>query len=160
MTIKANICWKAISEEDGSSRFAEGNKYGVFPSFSAGWRVSEEPFFASVGFINDLKIRASWGQLGNQDIGTYPFASTIALGVDYLFGGSPASGAAQTDLANADISWETTETSNLGIDMGMFENKLTFSIGILCSQYQGYFTSIAYSYDDRLKCSISKCWSS
>ena len=119
--LEANI------RRDGSSRFAQGNKYGVFPSFSAGWRISEEPFFDGVNLIDELKLRASWGQLGNQNIGTYPFASTISLGVDYLFGGSPASGAAQTDLANKDISWETTETSNFALDLVMLESRLNFS---------------------------------
>lgn len=119
--LEANI------RRDGSSRFAEGEKYGTFPAFSAGWRVSEEAFFDNVGLITDLKLKASWGQLGNQNIGNYPFASTIALGQDFLFGGAPVSGAAQVALANKLISWETTETTNFGIDLGMMQNRLTLS---------------------------------
>jgi len=119
--LEANI------RRDGSSRFAEGNKYGTFPAFSAGWRVSEEVFLSGVNFITDLKLRASWGQLGNQNIGNYPFASTIGLNNGFIFGGSPVSGAAQTDLANKNITWETTETTNFGLDMGMFRNRLTVS---------------------------------
>ncbi|MEQ9441353.1 MAG: TonB-dependent receptor [Cyclobacteriaceae bacterium] len=125
---------EANVRRDGSSRFAEGNKYGIFPSVSAGWRISEENFFSGVGFINNLKVRASWGQLGNQQLVDasndpiiYPFASTITLGQDFLFGGSPYSGAAQTGLANKDISWETTETTNFGLDLGMFANRFTLS---------------------------------
>src|SRR5690606_14133068 len=124
---KGRYLLEANIRQDGSSRFAEENRYGVFPAFSAGWRVSEEPFFENIELITELKLRASWGQLGNQNIGTYPFASTIALGQDFLFGGTPSSGAAQLALANTDISWETTETSNLGIDLGMLNNRLTLS---------------------------------
>lgn len=121
---KGKYLLEANIRRDGSSRFSEGNKYGTFPAFSAGWRVSEEPFFTGVGFIGDLKLRASWGRLGNQNIGTYPFASVIALGQDFLFGNEPASGAAQTDMANREISWETTETTNFGIDLGLLRNRL------------------------------------
>jgi TonB-linked SusC/RagA family outer membrane protein len=131
---KGKYLLEANVRRDGSSRFANGQKYGVFPAFSAGWRVSEESFFDNVGLINELKLRASWGQLGNQNTVDaagnprfYPFASTIALGQDYLFGGAVSSGAAQLDLANKVISWETTETTNFGIDLGMLENRLTVS---------------------------------
>lgn len=124
---KGRYLLEANIRRDGSSRFAEGNKYGVFPAFSAGWRVSEEPFMSGVNFISNLKLRASWGQLGNQNIGTYPFASVISLGNDFLFGGVPQNGAAQTDLANKDISWETTETTNFGLDLGLFANRFTMS---------------------------------
>lgn len=131
---KGKYLFEANVRRDGSSRFGEGQKYGTFPAFSAGWRVSEESFFQGIEFINELKFRASWGQLGNQNVvnegGTailYPFASTIALGQNYLFGGIPTLGAAQLELANKLISWETTETSNLGIDLGMLQNRLTLS---------------------------------
>lgn len=124
---KGRYLFEANIRQDGSSRFAEENRYGTFPAFSAGWRVSEESFFGDIAFITELKLRASWGQLGNQNIGTYPFASTVALGQDFLFGGSPASGAAQLALANRNITWETTETTNVGIDFGMSNNRLTVS---------------------------------
>lgn len=112
---------------DGSSRFAKGNRYGTFPAFSAGWRVSEESFMSGVGFINELKLRASWGQLGNQNIGNYAHASTITSGLNYLFGETPQSGAAQVALGNKGISWEASETTNFGIDMGVLQNRLTVS---------------------------------
>lgn len=131
---KGKYLVEANVRRDGSSRFAEGQKYGTFPAFSAGWRVSEESFFDGVEFINDLKLKASWGQLGNQNIVDgnynpiyYPFSSTIALGQDYLFGGSVSSGAAQLALANKLISWETTETTNFGVDLGLLQNRLTVS---------------------------------
>lgn len=109
---------------DGSSRFVEGRKWGIFPSFSAGWRISEEPFFASLkDKITNLKLRASWGKLGNQNIGSYPFSSDVNLGLKYVFDKTVVSGAGITDLANSEISWETTTSSNLGLDVTLV-NKL------------------------------------
>lgn len=109
---------------DGTSRFAKNNRWGIFPSFSAGWRVSEESFFAdNVDWVNNMKFRASWGRLGNQDIGNYPYQSVIELGFDYPFGGNIHSGAGLSMLPNKDITWETTEVTNFGLDLGLFNNK-------------------------------------
>ncbi|MFC3197626.1 SusC/RagA family TonB-linked outer membrane protein [Parapedobacter deserti] len=118
---------EANMRADGSSRFPTGNKYGVFPSVSAGWRISGEDFFDGVGWVSDLKLRASWGRLGNQEIGTYPFSSVIELGRSFVFGGMPADGGSQKLMANEHISWETTETGNLGLDAVMFNNRLSLS---------------------------------
>jgi len=111
---------------DGSSRFAEGRRYGFFPSVSGAWRISQEPFF-KVGFINDLKLRGSWGQLGNQDVPLYEYYSTIALNQPYWFGGTSQTGAAKASLANENISWETTTVTDFGIDAAFLNNRLTFS---------------------------------
>ena len=113
---------------DGSSRFAEGNKYGVFPSFSVGWRISDESFMENLGAITNLKLRGSWGKLGNQQIGTYPFLTTVDLSNDqnYSFNGTPANGGAITSLANNQISWEETEMIDIGLDLSLFQNKLEF----------------------------------
>lgn len=109
---------------DGSSRFAKGNKYSYFPSVSAGWRISEEDFMLSLKeqFLDNLKVRLSWGKLGNQEIGDtdYPFVSTISLDNPYSFGGNLASGALMTDMANELLQWETTEMYNIGLDAGLF----------------------------------------
>lgn len=106
---------------DGSSRFAQGLKYGIFPSFSAGWRISEEAFMKDIDWIDNLKIRASWGKLGNQDIGNYPFVSSVTLGLDYVFNGTiPGQGGAVIDAANPDITWESTTMSNIGFDATLF----------------------------------------
>ncbi len=109
------------SRIDGSSRFAEGYKYGFFPSVSGGWRISEESFMAGVpGWLYDLKLRASWGMLGNQSIGNYPFTSGINTGLNYVFGNdNPGLGAALINASNPQISWETTEMTNVGIDAGI-----------------------------------------
>jgi TonB-linked SusC/RagA family outer membrane protein len=107
---------------DGSSRFNDGKRYAFFPSASAGWRISEENFmqpFKKV--INELKFRASWGRLGNQNIGTYPAASLIALGSSTL-GNQIVNIAALNNLSNRDISWETTEMTDIGVDMTLFSN--------------------------------------
>ncbi len=117
---------------DGSSRFAKGNKWGWFPSVSAGWRISEENFMQSVDFLNNMKIRASWGQLGNQDIGLYEFTSLISSEYPYNFNDAKVSGYAQSSYANTDISWEITEVLDFGIDLSLFKNRL----GIVADWYQ------------------------
>jgi TonB-linked SusC/RagA family outer membrane protein len=109
---------------DGSSRFAEGKKWGLFPSLSAGWRISEENFMANLNLSN-LKLRASWGQLGNQEIGTYPYQSTVSLTQSAVLQGGEVFGAAVTSWANTNITWETAEMMNLGLDIGLIKNKLS-----------------------------------
>lgn len=107
---------------DGSSRFAEGRKWGVFPSASAGWRISEEAFMASLKpVINELKLRGSWGKLGNQNIGTYPSATVVNLSA-YTIGGQIVNAAALDALANRNITWESTEMSDVGIDITLFSH--------------------------------------
>lgn len=107
---------------DGSSRFLN-DKWGVFPSFSAGWIISQESFFNS-GVIDFLKIRGSWGQLGNQNIGNFRYARTLSLSQNYTFGGSIVQGVAQTALGNPDLRWEVTSSSNIGLNMHMFKAKI------------------------------------
>ncbi|MEO6917272.1 MAG: TonB-dependent receptor [Chitinophagaceae bacterium] len=115
---------------DGSSRFAEGRRYGVFPSFSAGWILSKENFMESISFIDNLKLRASWGQLGNQDIGLYQYQQTVALQQNYTFGGQLVNGAAVNTLANKFITWETSTSTNLGLDAQFLNNKFGFTADI------------------------------
>ncbi len=111
---------------DGSSRFAEGNRFGLFPSFSAGWIISEENFF-QIPWIDQLKIRGSYGILGNQQIGTYPYQNTLSLGSVYPTGETEAiyPGVQLTNLAFQDITWEETTIINGGIDLNLFEDKLS-----------------------------------
>lgn len=122
--------FEANIRRDASSRFASENRVGIFPSFSVGWRVSEENFFEGIsGFMSNLKLRASWGQLGNQQIGSdFPYTSNIAIGSsNFIFDGSLVTGATQNVLANPNIQWETTETANIGIDAGFFDDRLTLA---------------------------------
>ncbi|WP_116124931.1 SusC/RagA family TonB-linked outer membrane protein [Lewinella sp. IMCC34183] len=108
---------------DGSSRFGPETKWGVFPSVSAGWRVSEEAFMQNVPLINTLKLRASWGISGNNGIGNY--SHVAILGFDnYSFGGALAPGQVPGNFANSALSWEKSETVNVGLDLGFFENRI------------------------------------
>jgi len=119
---KSKYLFEANARYDGSSRFAKGRRYGFFPSFSVGWRISEEAFMKDIqSTISNLKIRGSWGTLGNQNIGTYPFASTLTLG-SYSMAGQIISTAALTDMSNDLISWETSEMINIGLDATIIEN--------------------------------------
>ncbi len=106
---------------DGSSRFAQGNKFGLFPSFSVGWRLTEEEFMSDQRVFDNLKLRASWGILGNQSIGNYPFSSTVDLGQSYIFNEVFVPGAAITALGNSAISWESTEMLNFGVDASLYK---------------------------------------
>ena len=115
---------------DGSSKFGENNKYGTFPSFAAGWRISQESFMESLPFSN-LKLRAGWGQTGNQEIPnkitqesfrsstagdyTYPLSETGPYPVGTVF----------TRLANPDIQWEVSTQTNVGLDFGFFGGALS-----------------------------------
>ncbi|WP_157492819.1 SusC/RagA family TonB-linked outer membrane protein [Echinicola pacifica] len=112
---------------DGSSRFGENNQYGTFPSFSLGWNMAKEAFMANLTKVNEMKIRASWGQLGNQNIGNYSSIATVNLDQPYVFGNSLVAGAASRALANPNVKWETTETTDIGLDMTIFDYKLSFT---------------------------------
>lgn len=113
---------------DGSSRFPEENRWGLFPSFSAGWRISQEAFMAGASnWLSDLKLRASWGKLGNQSIGNYPYQDLITLGQNYPFGNTLQAGGAVTTIANKAITWEKTQVTDIGLDLGLFGNKLNFT---------------------------------
>ncbi len=110
---------------DGTSRFPSKGRWGLFPSVSAGWRISEEPFIKNkLLWIDNLKLRLSWGRLGNQNIGNYPYQNVLTLGRNYPFGNTMSSGAAVTTLANANVSWETTEVTDLGLDFTILKGKL------------------------------------
>jgi len=114
---------------DGSSRFAEGYRWGMFPSISGGWRISEESFWDNMrDIVPNLKVRGSWGQLGNQNTlnGYYPSLSTVDLNPNYIFNKNISSGAALTRMANSKISWETTTMSNIALEFNLL-NKLDFT---------------------------------
>jgi TonB-linked SusC/RagA family outer membrane protein len=123
---KDKYLFEANIRYDGSSRFASGNKYGVFPSFSAGWRISEESFWEPYRNVVDyLKFRLSWGQLGNQNIGYYPYDAFLQSAT-VIFNSSAIKGLSVADMANPDISWETTEMLNSGLDMNIYKFNVSF----------------------------------
>ena len=126
---------------DGSSRFGKNNRYGTFPSFSAGWRISQEKFMENVGWLDDLKLRASWGRTGNQEIdniarytlyvsnyGEAGFGGQ-SYGTSYDIAGTNggqqlASGFKRNQLGNDNLKWETTTQTNIGFDFGLLRNAL------------------------------------
>ena len=110
---------------DGSSKFGENNKWGVFPAASVAWRLSND--IIDNPNINQLKIRASWGQAGNDRIGAYSSFGQLS-GSNYSFGNSLSYGFAPSTASNPDLSWETTTTQGLGIDFGFFGNKIYGSL--------------------------------
>ncbi|MBP5637181.1 MAG: SusC/RagA family TonB-linked outer membrane protein, partial [Bacteroidales bacterium] len=114
---------------DGSSRFPMHHRYGIFPSGSLGWRISEEDFFAPLkGWWNDLKLRASYGSLGNQQVGYYDYIRTVSLSTQsYLFGGDKSPVATFSDPVASDLTWETVQQKNIGLDMAFLDNKITFT---------------------------------
>lgn len=113
----------ASIRRDGSSRFALNSKYGIFPSASAGWRISQEEFLKKRDWINELKIRGSYGVTGNFDIGNYEHFELLN-GEDYL----GASGLKPKNIPNDKLSWETTTMYNIGIDAELFKRQLGFSV--------------------------------
>ena len=107
---------------DGSSKFADGNQWGTFPSVSGAWRISNESFFPKDGIISDLKLRASWGMTGNQEgIGNYDSRSLANGGHNY----NGQDGIAITTLANPDLKWEKSDQTNIGLDLSLFNDRVT-----------------------------------
>lgn len=118
----------ASLRRDGSSRFAPVNKYGYFPAASVGWRLSNEGFWnVPKSIVSSLKLRASYGKLGNQEIADYQFQGTINSGVVYNFNGIRNTGGIQTLVASPDIRWESKEITNAGFDATFLNGRLDFS---------------------------------
>lgn len=116
----------ASVRRDGSSRFTERNRYGVFPAASVGWRLSEEGFMSGISVIDDLKLRASWGQLGSDRISAFEFLNAYSIGDNfgYSYGDNTQQGGVLTRLGNPDLRWETSEQLDFGIDLSLFEGQL------------------------------------
>lgn len=117
---------------DGCSRFSESQRYGIFPSITAGWRISDESFFNSLKWISDLKIRGSWGIMGNQfalspQNAVYLFGESIGGSWYDLYGtfNSPARGYYPSKIGNPDATWETNTTTDIGFDAGLFDNRIS-----------------------------------
>ncbi|SNR48539.1 TonB-linked outer membrane protein, SusC/RagA family [Lutibacter agarilyticus] len=134
---KEKYLFTAIVRADGSSNFADGNRWGTFPSFSAGWILTEEDFMANTSNVLDFaKLRASWGQNGNQSIDNFIYSSQIAyVFPGYFFGDTkPVSGVTSypARVTNPDVTWETSEQLNIGFDARLFNSKL----GVTFDWYQ------------------------
>ncbi len=117
---------------DGSSRFGSNNKWGVFPSFSLGWNIHKEHFLEDrlPAWLNNAKLRFSWGKNGNENIGDFRYTVMTSKDNNYIFGAgeSIAQGVKSSGLANPTLRWEESVQTNVGIDLGFFENAVTFSL--------------------------------
>lgn len=132
---RINLSWderyllEANMRIDGSSKFAPSERWGYFPSVSAGWRISEESFMeAQKDWLSQLKLRASYGALGNNATSDYYMYQSVYSASNYVLNNAIASGFAQTSLSNSSLTWETTYVTNVGIDYGLFNNRLNGSL--------------------------------
>jgi TonB-linked SusC/RagA family outer membrane protein len=127
--------FEANIRRDGSSRFPKGSNYGWFPSFSAGWNIAKEAFMENVTGIQELKLRGSWGKLGNDNplansssaALNYPYQSTFSYNNSYPFGGMLNTAASQSMYSNSGLTWETTTMSDIGLDVAVLKSKLRFT---------------------------------
>ena len=120
----------AVVRRDGSSRLSKNIRWGTFPSVSVGWRIDKEKFFPlSPDVMNMLKIRGSYGVLGNENIGEYMYQTTMNRNnMTYSFGNSPVTGSAVSTFVDNNLAWEKKKTTNVGIDVAMFRNRLEFTV--------------------------------
>ena len=116
-----NFTWR----NDGSSRFASGYRFGNFFSYGVAWNISNENFLADNSVVNNLKLRASWGEAGDQNIGLNQYQSLFAYSGDYDSQGAVF----PTSFGNAIISWEKSEKLDVALDFGLFNNRVTGSVG-------------------------------
>lgn len=115
---------------DGSSRFGEDNRYGYFPSIGTGWRISDESFMEDVELISNLKLRASWGKIGNDKISAYPSVASVTSNQNAVFGQPERLefGATLGELANPQIKWEETTQTDVGLNIGFFDDQLSAEV--------------------------------
>ncbi|MDP9347836.1 MAG: SusC/RagA family TonB-linked outer membrane protein, partial [Gemmatimonadota bacterium] len=130
---------------DGSSRFGASNRWGNFASGSVGWVLSEEAFYGSIPVLGSavdyLKLRASYGSLGNQDIGDFQYAAAIVANQSYVFGSTIGSGATQLALANPNIRWQDQTQTNVGVDFSLLNNRLSLTADYYVSESGGLLVS-------------------
>ena len=126
---------------DGSSHFGSNNHYATFPSFSLGWNVTNEPYFKAPKWLTNTKVRFSWGKNGNENIGNFLYTVTAATGSNnnYILGRneSSATGSKASGLPNANLKWEESEQTDLGLDLGFFQNALTFTVDYYVKKTNG-----------------------
>ena len=118
--------FEANLRADASSRFHKDERWGIFPSFSAGWRINQENFMKDVQWVSNLKLRASWGQLGNiNNVGDYDYLPTYGMGNNYNFEDVIVNGMIENKPANKTLSWETVTITDIGVDFDIFDGKLS-----------------------------------
>ena len=127
----ARYMLQATIRRDGSSRFGSNNHWATFPSVSVGWNLMNESFMHNtVRWLNNAKLRVSWGKNGNENIGDFQYIALAASGNNYIFGkdGHVVIGSKPTRLPNPDLKWEESKQTDIGVDLGFFNNQLTFSL--------------------------------
>ncbi len=134
----ASLSWR----RDGSSRLQASNRFGNFFAGSLGWRIDKEAFMQNISQISLLKIRGSIGQLGNQEIGNYAYTSTVGPTGSYSFGGVLAPGYTITSNGNPNIRWETSTQKDIGLDLGLFQNAITFTVDYYNKTTSGMLLSV------------------
>ncbi len=132
---------------DGSSNFGSSNRYGNFPSFSAAWRISREAFMENIPFISDLKLRGSYGVLGNSNIKPYQYQTTVSFtDIWYYFNDTKVSGAIPVTPSNSAVKWESQYSTDLGADLSMFNNRLSFTFDYYDKRTEGMLVNVPISY--------------
>ncbi|AYB30013.1 SusC/RagA family TonB-linked outer membrane protein [Chryseolinea soli] len=126
---------------DGSSSFGPNKRFGYFPSVSVGWRISEESFFQGVQAVSDLKLRAGWGVVGN-DQGGYAYIGRVASGANYPIGGVIQPGTYPESIQNNDLKWESTEQTNLGLDFSILNSRVQFSADAYLKNTSGLLLNV------------------
>lgn len=146
---RVNLNWdnryllEANLRADGSSKFAPGHRWGYFPSVSAGWRISEEKFMQNTSsWLNQLKLRASYGSLGNNATTSYYMYQSLFATANYILNGNIAGGLAQTVLANPNLTWEKSYMTNIGLDFAFLNNRLSGSVDIYNKDTKGILISL------------------
>lgn len=146
---RINLNWdnkyllEANLRADGSSKFAPGNRWGYFPSISAGWRISQEKFMnGASSWLNQLKLRASYGSLGNNATTSYYMYQSLFATANYVLNGSIAGGMAQAVLANPNLTWEKTYMTNVGLDFAFLNNRLSGSVDVYNKDTKGILISL------------------
>jgi TonB-dependent starch-binding outer membrane protein SusC len=136
----------ASLRRDGSSNFAPENRWGTFPALSAGWRLSQEPWFKVPGF-SELKLRGSWGRLGNSDVGvSYPHLFQVSTTPDYAFGDQLTKAPAPAGFVNRDLVWEVSESKDMGFESGFLDNRLNFSANYYTRDTKNFLIRIPLPY--------------
>lgn len=139
---KSRYALTGIIRRDGSSKFGPNNKYGTFPSVGVSWLLTEEPFMPNLGPVSFIKLRASYGINGNQNIGNYQFVSTIDKSRGYIIGSGRLTGASPSFIENQDVQWEESEQLDLALDMAFFDSRLTATIDYYIKNTNGLLERI------------------
>jgi TonB-linked SusC/RagA family outer membrane protein len=119
--------FSGIMRADGSSRFAEGNRWGYFPAVSAGWRISNEAFM-NIDALSNLKLNAGWGQVGNQGVAPFQYLNIYSKDAKYIIGGNNVTGTRLSSFANPAITWETTTTLNILLESAFLDNRINLDL--------------------------------